>query len=120
MQDGFERGDCQSMLLDAFARLAMISGLVQKRLYSIVDIIKNETELLDNIGELDDQLTSWRDSLPQGMKPESTIESSDPSIYLVEQHKIQLTIDFSTDAFCILQSSYLHSQNLCTLRELGG
>ncbi|CAH0019104.1 unnamed protein product [Clonostachys rhizophaga] len=50
-------------------RLSLIKSKVSRELYSIQSLRKSNAELLQSIRELDEELESWRSSLPRNFKP---------------------------------------------------
>lgn len=50
-------------------RLAIIQSIAYVKLYSVSAMRKTDAELLRDVRELDDQLHSWRDSVPHDFRP---------------------------------------------------
>ncbi|TVY62346.1 Fusaridione A cluster transcription factor fsdR [Lachnellula suecica] len=69
-------------LFRLMAEFATIESKVYKQLYSTKAAKQSDGELLNTIGELDQQLEEWKDSIPVDFRPEHEIKASHTPLIL--------------------------------------
>ncbi|ATY60138.1 fungal specific transcription factor domain-containing [Cordyceps militaris] len=69
-------------LFRVMCEFAVIESSVYKRLYSIKATKQSDGELLNTIGELDQQLEDWKDRIPIEFRPEHEIKASHTPLIL--------------------------------------
>lgn len=69
-------------LFRLMCEFATIESKVYKQLYSTKAAKQSDGELLNTIGELDQQLEEWKDSIPPDFRPENEIKASHTPLIL--------------------------------------
>jgi hypothetical protein len=69
-------------LFRLMCEFAVIESKVYKRLYSTKAVKQSDGELLATIGELDQELENWKDSIPIDFRPEHEIKASHTPLIL--------------------------------------
>jgi hypothetical protein len=69
-------------LFRVMCEFACIESQVYKRLYSVKATKQSDGELLNTIGELDQELEDWKDSIPIDFRPEHEIKASHTPLIL--------------------------------------
>jgi len=69
-------------LFRAMVELAIVESKVYKRLYATKATKQSDGELLNTIGELDQELEDWKDSIPIDFRPEHEIKASHTPLIL--------------------------------------
>ncbi|KAH8888668.1 hypothetical protein GQ53DRAFT_227831 [Thozetella sp. PMI_491] len=69
-------------LFRVMCEFAVIESKVYKRLYSTKATKQSDGELLDTIGELDQELENWKDKIPIDFRPEHEIKASHTPLIL--------------------------------------
>ena len=69
-------------LFRKLCEFALISGKVYRRLYSVQAQRQSDGDLLNTIGELDDELEQWKNSIPIDFRPEHEPNSRDQALML--------------------------------------
>ena len=78
-------------LFRAMCELTVIESNVYRRLYSTTAMKQSPGELLNSIGELDQQLEDWKDSIPIDFRPEHEIKASHTPLIL---HIVMLHLNY--------------------------
>ncbi|KAI5461332.1 fungal-specific transcription factor domain-containing protein [Mariannaea sp. PMI_226] len=69
-------------LFRVMCEVAIIESEVYKRLYSVQASKQSDGDLLNTIGELDQKLEAWKDSIPIDFRPEHDIKASHTPLIL--------------------------------------
>ncbi|KAF2222748.1 fungal-specific transcription factor domain-containing protein [Elsinoe ampelina] len=69
-------------LFRLMAEFAMIQSRVYKQLYSVKASKQTDGELLNTIGELDNELEAWKDSIPPEYRPDNEIKAQHAPLVL--------------------------------------
>ncbi|OIW29907.1 fungal-specific transcription factor [Coniochaeta ligniaria NRRL 30616] len=69
-------------LFRLMCEFAVIESKVYKKLYSTKAVKQSDGELLNTIGELDEELENWKDSIPIDFRPEHEIKASHTPLIL--------------------------------------
>lgn len=78
-------------LFRVMCEIAIIESRVYKRLYSTKATKQSVGELLQTIGELDQELENWKDSIPIDFRPEHEIKASHTPLIL---HAVMLHLTY--------------------------
>jgi hypothetical protein len=70
----------------AMCKLAMIEGKVYKRLYSVKASKQSIEEIVRTVDQLDQELATWRQNVPEEFRPESQIKVLDDVVRLQIVH----------------------------------
>lgn len=77
-----ENGQSKVNLFRIQCVFAMIQSKVYKQLYSVKAARQTDGELLNTIGDLDQELEEWKDSIPLEFRPEHEIKVAHPPLRL--------------------------------------
>jgi len=75
-------GNGKINLFRLMCEFAIISSKVYKKLYSVEASKQSDGELLNTIGELDQELEDWKDRIPLDFRPEHEIKASHTPLVL--------------------------------------
>ncbi|KAF2455946.1 fungal-specific transcription factor domain-containing protein [Lineolata rhizophorae] len=75
-------GKSKVNLFRLMCTFAVIESKVYKRLYSVKAAKQSDGELLNTIGELDEELEDWKDAIPIDFRPEHEIKASHTPLIL--------------------------------------
>ncbi|KAJ9139488.1 Fungal specific transcription factor domain-containing protein [Pleurostoma richardsiae] len=78
-------------LFRVMCEFAVIEGKVAKQLYSTTAVKQSDGELLQTIGELDQELEEWKDMIPIDFRPEHEIQASHTPLIL---HVVMLHLSY--------------------------
>lgn len=99
--------------------LSLLKSKVLQSLYSNASLRKSDAELLKTIRELDEELETWRTSIPEGLSP-CLLRSKDNRLDVVmkmprNMHLVELHLDYYYLLYTIHRAS-----GRCTTKENGG
>ncbi|KAK0728293.1 fungal-specific transcription factor domain-containing protein [Lasiosphaeria miniovina] len=92
-------------LFRVMCELAMVEGKVYNKLYSTKATKQSDGELLNTIGELDQELEDWKDSIPIDFRPEHEIKASHTPLIL---HIVMLHFNYYSCLTTIHRMSIHH------------
>lgn len=75
-------GKSKTNLFRLMCEFAMISSKVYRRLYSVEASKQSDGELLNTIGDLDEELEAWKNKIPIDFRPEHEIKASHTPLVL--------------------------------------